>query len=424
MLSMKSRASPFAVVFGLSHEQLNPYHRMLGRIIYSLITLHAVFYLNFFVQAGLLTVRLCQLIPLLGVVAFSLLTILVITSLLTIRKWSYRVFFVTHLVLGLSIPPLLFFHARSIRSYMIEAVVIFFFDLGVRKYDTFLGFSRLLMIEHTNILKIEVPVPSSIINRFLEKPGQHVYLSLPPASTPIGTPPLSIYDFTFSPFTVASASSTHITLVLRTLHGPSTRALQRLGRLTKARPGINIEGPYGAARAFPDFAEEFDKVLLVAGGVGATFVLPIFTHIASSMKSKQDHQGQVEMIWSVKSVDEASWANFVEHPRLLNDSRLKVFVTRAATIQSPPTNEVSSANISVPAASSPASMPLPRFNIAGRTRPDLKVIVDSLFQEGREARVAVLVCGPAGMAREIRAQLDRWVLQGRDVWWHEESFGW
>ena len=58
-----------------------------------------------------------------------------------------------------------------------------------------------------------------------------------------------------------------------------------------------------------------------------------------------------------------------------------------------------------------------------RRRPDLKKIVDDFFGRGSEERVAVVVCGPAGMAKELREHVGVWVRKGRPIWWHNEGFG-
>jgi hypothetical protein len=60
---------------------------------------------------------------------------------------------------------------------------------------------------------------------------------------------------------------------------------------------------------------------------------------------------------------------------------------------------------------------------ATRKRPDWARLVDDVFRLGGEERVAVLVCGPHGMARDVRAEVDRWVARGRAVLWHDETFG-
>lgn len=59
----------------------------------------------------------------------------------------------------------------------------------------------------------------------------------------------------------------------------------------------------------------------------------------------------------------------------------------------------------------------------GRERPDLKNIVDEVFRYGSGEKVAVLVCGPKQMARELRMHVGSWVDKGREVFWHDESFG-
>jgi len=35
----------------------------------------------------------------------------------------------------------------------------------------------------------------------------------------------------------------------------------------------------------------------------------------------------------------------------------------------------------------------------------------------------VFVCGPAGMGRQVRKDVGRWVQRGRRVYWHAEEFG-
>lgn len=57
-------------------------------------------------------------------------------------------------------------------------------------------------------------------------------------------------------------------------------------------------------------------------------------------------------------------------------------------------------------------------------RPNFQKIVDDMFRHGVEEKVAVLVCGPEEMSREVRQRIGPWVLKGREVWWHNESFGW
>jgi len=57
-------------------------------------------------------------------------------------------------------------------------------------------------------------------------------------------------------------------------------------------------------------------------------------------------------------------------------------------------------------------------------RPDLRAVVDEVFASGVSDRVAVLGCGSGGMGKSLRREVGRWVGKGRDVFWHNEEFGW
>lgn len=421
-LSMKSMFSPFALLFRASHEELNPYHRYFGRIVHFLLTIHGVLYFNFFYQSGIVWMKLGQTVVLVGVVALGMITTLVTTSLASIRRWSYRVFFVLHLVIGVSVLPLLWFHARHLRLYVVEALVLFLMDIVGRKMDTAQGFSKVSVIPHSNLIKIVIPIPSSKIQRFRDAPGQHVYLSLPPQS--ISKEKASpIYDLLFNPFTVAAVSSKDITLVLRALHGPTTKALAKLSKLPKANPPLNVEGPYGAARKFPNLALNFDRVLLVAGGVGATFILPIYEHLRASMQQESMMPTKVEVVWSMRSAAEASWTKQSDLDLAEDNGNVSIYVTRAAS------DDLGSYDQPIPRNGSVELDTLrrrdePVIANGGRGRPDLGKIVDNVFRHGYEERVAVMICGPTEMAVELREHVGKWVAKGRHVWYHDEAFGW
>ncbi|RDL31878.1 Uncharacterized protein BP5553_09280 [Venustampulla echinocandica] len=422
MLSMKSLYSPLALVFKASHEQLNPWHRLSGRIIYFMLCLHASWYMNYFVQAGVLAKRLSAPVVIIGITAFLCLTTIATTSLETVRRWSYRVFFVLHLIIGVSILPLLFFHAPALRIFVFEALILFIFDIVCRKLDTTTGFATITAVPHAKLVKIKVHVPASKLKRFHDAPGQHIYLSIPAESTPPSVATPSIHDLLFNPFTIAEVSARHVTLVLRTLNGPTTRAIQTLSHLPKAYPPINIEGPLGSSLHFPNLAANYDRILLIAGGVGATFILPIYRHVQDQLETQSINPDRVTFIWSLRSAAEASWAvDPQSRVKIDEDENVKIFLTGSAAggpAYDPPSGD--------------GSIELDDFqNVeesvkasGGRGRPNLGAIVDETFRQGNEKRVAVLVCGPPEMAKEVRRHVGRWIWKGRDVWFHDESFGW
>ncbi|KAE8445606.1 hypothetical protein EG329_013240 [Mollisiaceae sp. DMI_Dod_QoI] len=429
MLSMKSLYSPLNLAFGCSHEQLNPWHRVSGRVIYGLLFLHATWYLNYFVQAGVLATRLTARVVIIGYVAFSLINILFSTSLEQVRQWSYRVFFIVHLVVGMILPPLLFFHASPLRTYVTEALALFIFEIICRKLDTITGYATITQVPQTKLVKLRVPVPPSKIQRFRDAPGQHVYLQIPPESTPPHTSSPSVHDLLFNPFTIASVSNTDVTLVLRALHGPTTTTLEHLSHLSKAHPPINIEGPIGSSRHFPNLAADYDRILLVAGGVGSTFILPIYKHVRDQLVVEAKSPDHVTMIWSMRAATEALWAinsssvsESEEGNSIQDDENVKIFVTGHDSHHGRGQPEPQDGSVEMGELSRNGDDN--GVKVTGTERPDLGTIVDGLFRKGAGERVAVLVCGPAGMARELRRDVGRWVSKGREVWFHDESFGW
>ncbi|KAL3426270.1 ferric reductase like transmembrane component [Phlyctema vagabunda] len=422
MLFMKSRCSPLALLFRSSHEQLNPWHRMLGRIIYGFLLLHGIWYLNFFVQAGILSTRITAPVVVIGIAALAMLTIIATSSLEIIRRWSYRVFFILHLTIGVTIMPLLWFHASHLRYYVVEAFALFVIDIVARKLDTVTEFARITKVPHTKLLKLQVPIPATKIGRFKAAPGQHVYLSIPPESAPTAGS-VAIHNLLFNPFTVAAVSENDITLVLRTQSGPTTKALDGLARLSKARPPINIEGPYGTTQRFPNLAASYDRVLLVAGGVGATFILPIYHSVGEQMEAEGKSSERLTLAWSMRSAAEASWAMDLEEGRSLSaDENAKIFFTRSNADDREHHEEIPvDGSVEMDELDGPQDELLPA---TGRQRPDLRKIVDAVFSHGSEESVAVIFCGPAVMARDLRQNLSRWVDKGRSVWYHDEAFGW
>ena len=322
--------------------------------------------------------------------------------------------------------PLLFFHAEPLRLYVSEALALFLVDIICRTLDTVTGFATITSVPNTKLLQLKVPVPSSKIARFRAAAGQHVYLSIPPESTPATNFASSMHNLLFNPFTVADVSGTEVTLVIRARHGPTTKAIQTLADLRKARPPINIEGPYGSSRRFPNLAARFDRILLVAGGVGATFILPIYRDLREQLDAGAKIHDHLTFTWSMRTEAESSWVARSEGAiSLQEDDNVNIYLTGSVSLErgfEPGDMGVELDELQGKEGDGEGEA-LIKAN-GGRQRPNLSKIVDEVFAMGNGERVAVLVCGPAGMARELRGCVGKWVARGREVWFHNESFGW
>lgn len=100
LLSMRTRFSPLVIIFGSSHEQLIHWHRICGRVIMILLLLHGTWYINYFVQNGILADRIRQQHPITGLISISLIATIASTSLERVRNGVTACLFTAISVLG------------------------------------------------------------------------------------------------------------------------------------------------------------------------------------------------------------------------------------------------------------------------------------------------------------------------------------
>ncbi|EFX00918.1 ferric reductase-like protein [Grosmannia clavigera kw1407] len=463
------RISPLTTALGgFSHEQLNRWHRLLGGIVYGLLAVHTTLYLVFFARApgGTFWPRFARPVVWLGFAALAAMTLLSTTALEPVRRWSYRVFFVVHVTVAVVLPPIVWLHTHHARPYVAAALLFLVVDVAVRRARTMDGdgngtAATVVAIPGTDLVRLTVPLPAAKLSLFRDRPGSHVYVSVPSAGRPRAWMPFLLFELLFNPFTVAAVSEPDhsLSLVVRTRNGPMTGLLaERASRVkhveadnenidddddddddddmgedvpvmrnaattasSSSAPSpdglvhLSIDGPYGAAAHFPDLsAQQFDHVLLVAGGVGATFVVPIYRALVHD--GSPSPSPKVDLVWAVRTACDATWAvvSGQDGSNILADPNVHIFLTGGRQ-----------ENNGGDAASDMELSSLRHRPTAGsHGRPDFRPIVDNLFHRGAETRVAVIVCGPRAMVRDLRAVVGLWVQRGRSIWWHDEAFGW
>ena len=427
LLALKSPYSPLQILTRTSHETLNLYHQLLGRVVTLLLYLHAILYVNFYVQSGLLAAKIREFYVLCGIVGIIAFTAVGTTALAPVRKWSYKVFYITHVSLATALLPVLFFHVSHIRIYLYETAALYALNVVLRGWNSKTYAGSVKRIPGTNLVEIVITHPSKeFLNQW--QPGQHAYLSLPGH-------PLS-RTFRSNPFSVASIPSvdSHLRFVARMLDGNTAKLAARAYSTHEARQQLTVEGPYG----IPTHAEkllQYDRVLFVAGGVGGTFVVPLYRQrLADLSPSKGSYRRQkVSFVWVARSMGDVAWAlpegskdreGFVE--------RLEVHLSG----RSGQSNDVVNGHLdqreygmeleerknllfdeddgSMQAVSSSPK------TTGGR--PNLKQVVDETFSHSSTEKVAVVVCGPPGLSQSLRQEVGQWVSRGRHVWFWDESF--
>jgi NAD(P)H-flavin reductase len=326
-------------------------------------------------------------------------------------------------------PAILFFHASSARFYLVEAFAIFIIDLAARRITTINSLSTIEAIPGTTLIKVTSPIPPHKISPFRATPGTHIYLSVPPQgrSPAIPTSKSGLFDFLYNPFTVATVDNEEdtITFIARVRNGPMTNVLSAFSSATPQSSSesfqvtLGIEGPYGTMSTHFNHLLGWGatKVLLISGGVGATFTLPIYQALQSELPS-----AKLQFIWAIRSAGDATWAvsNKTAGKSLLEDPNIHLYLTGDMGLRDDSDNAAGGAV-------EMTSMRRANGRLTtnhDRKRPNIEKIVDDVFRGSLDDSVAVLVCGPVELAREARQRVKPYVMKGRKVWWHSETFGW
>jgi NAD(P)H-flavin reductase len=402
----------------------------LGKIIQYLLTLHAAFYLNFFNQVNVLAKRINDQDVTLGFVCITIITITSTAAIATIKKWNYRLFYMIHVISATLFLPLAYFHVHHIRPFILESTGIYAVHMVLRFLNRRTENGSVTLVPGTNLVQVKIQLNGR--TRYF-KPGQHVYFSLPEAYRGSNIPKI----FLHTPCPVASLprQDGQLVLIARALDGNTKKlaALAHEADLQNAETPrlmpLKIEGPYGSASHLPDF-HGFDRILLVAGGVGATFIIPIWRSILNMKQStEQPFNAQIKLLWAVRKLSETSWALPVPEitPRKASSgpqTEAEVYITGGAgsLVASGSRESIQLAETET-LVNPEDEQAITQQGIAIKhRRPDLRSVVQQTFS-GHVGRVAVLVCGPAGMWRQLRREVKRQVWRGKDVYWHAEEFG-
>ncbi|KAJ0124047.1 metalloreductase Fre8 [Diaporthe amygdali] len=426
LLAVKTHWSPFQQLLRVSHQELDPFHRVIGRVIVFLGVLHSVMYVAFLAKTQRMARRIQDFEVVLGLFAGLALIHVGVLSSAKARRQSYQFFVGMHHVMVLSLLILLFFHVASTRLYVLESALVYVINMVSRGRATNIVEAEIIPDAHPTVTSISVLNKAGLVSSYSS--GTYAYLS--PKHKTLRA---NLWARFFSnPFTVAvNPRAGRLEFHIKN-RGARTNALRGLPE--KAR--LAVEGPYGTGIFSEALCSDTDRVLLVAGGIGATYALAVAETIVLKLGDHDLYSARrrVQVVWVVRSHDDTSWGPGLFEPQKSDTKRptlgdvTTIFVTGSNRRNQKEDDEDLSALLD----SEEDSVSLePRGGTGGQLspqtrlgRPDLRAIVDDFFRDSSEKeRVAVLSCGPVGICRDLRREVGRFVARGREVRWHEERFG-
>lgn len=315
---------------GVGYERLNWLHRWTARTLWLSATLHMGFWFRNWARYDYIATKLMtDPITQRGFAAWCILTFVVVTSMAPVRKLSYELFIISHLITFVGFIAAIWLHSPQ------KAKIWVWLPIGFFTFDRLLRAIRVLFLNFTpfqfwattgsnlwaNYASF-TPLPGGVtlvsIDKpsFLWKPGQHVFLSCH-----------SVIPLQSHPFTIASVVwDQKLQFLIKAQQGGTKTLLNHAATsvalpLTNQDPRLStrrvvIEGPYGRIRLLG----QFDSVVFFAGSTGATFTVP---HMRSIVKSwVANEQGmpsrslsrevealtrRIRFVWVVKSRHQLDW---------------------------------------------------------------------------------------------------------------------
>jgi predicted ferric reductase len=212
---------------------------------------------------------------------FAMLAIL--GTALLLRKLRYEVFYIVHIIMFMLILIVVGMHRPDLSR---KTLVIILFAVSIWVFDRVLRFLRISLLSFGNTATV-TPLPFGGTRIMLRRspgcvtPGSHCFLWIP-----------GIRMAETHPFTVVSNNSLEFVIAAcdgftSDLH---TFALKNPGRSLRA----SVDGCYGSA---PDFTGA-TKVLLIAGGSGASFSLGVAVDLVHKLGDSRSTV--IEVIWAVR----------------------------------------------------------------------------------------------------------------------------
>ncbi|KAI6106198.1 iron reductase [Pisolithus croceorrhizus] len=298
---------------GNGYEKLNYIHRMSGRLMFLGACIHGSLWIRNHLEYGLPIIGPQKETS--GVATFSVLGIILLTTLRPVRRLFYQAFYFVHVLTFVAFFVTVRYHTLYSEPWIFPALAFF-------------GADALLRFFRYRIKDAKLSAPDQLMT-FVHiqdcgdgwLAGQHVQLRVF----------FSSRVFESHPFTILSAPPSNSCfnhsgmLLAARVNGDWTHELNTYTRdkqglsdsVSEKQSGdersgvpihVMIDGPYGGSSV--DLGQ-YETVLLVAGGSGATFTLSLLDDIVyrcvKAGRPNGERTTRVEFVWCIKSFGHIAW---------------------------------------------------------------------------------------------------------------------
>lgn len=369
------------------------YHRWIARFVVIMAFIHSVGYTWIYISRGYYAEEMKEVWLIWGVVATTCGGLICFQGLLFLRRKSYEIFLVLHILLAGFWVIGMWFHVcvMGYSQVMYSCFAVWGFDRLVRVGRLFwFGFPRsVITLLPDDTLKIEVPKPKS----WPSIAGGHAWIHI--------LDPLNFWQN--HPFTFVDSVDKENTIVFfckmkKGLTRVWHKKLQKFpGNSTTVR--IAVDGPYGE----PSPVSNHSTALYVAGGSG---IPGIYSEAVAMAKKSGDSKRKTKLMWIVREL--TSVAGFTNELQALKqlDIETTIFVTRPAVgdiqeyFNKTDLSSLEKDKEGPISTLAPVEEEFPHIDFRSG-RPDLMQILQDEIEEA-EKSVAVITCGHPVLVDDLR----------------------
>lgn len=270
-----------------SYERLNFIHQIVGYTALVVTIIHGAAYAAHFLDMGL-AARLRVNEEIYGIVAgFTMLTLVVVGF--TIRRRCYELFYIIHVSFFILTMVFIGLHQPETHKRILQATIV---GAAIWALDRLIRIGRVALFSLNNRATV-YPLPHGGTRIVLNKAplgarsGEHCFLWVP-----------SVRYLEMHPFTIAASDP--LEFVVAAYDG-FTRDLHSYAQCNPgASLAASVEGSYGS---FPNPAS-YDKVVMVAGGSGASFTVGMALNMLRQMTAGS--RQSIVFVWMVKDYGRSS----------------------------------------------------------------------------------------------------------------------
>lgn len=259
------RVTPLNMVLPLD-KAMPDFHRLVGSLILIAGVIHTIFHIPMYAIDSTWSpgIKGTTNLFIVGIFLLALMLIIRLVAQPAVYHTNYELFFRTHVTCSVIFYALLVVHGQhrgdpTTWKWIIAPLTIYILDIllrGFREKRSYLLVSKhSAALQSNSILKIRLP------RIFHHEAGQYAEIRVPRLSR-----------FQWHPFTISSAPhEAEMTFYVKAV-GDWTKSLYQLFATSLNEENsedieVHIRGPYGAPA---QHVGQFDRVILVGGGVGAT----------------------------------------------------------------------------------------------------------------------------------------------------------